>query len=108
VPAPAKFTRRRERRLLALIEAGATIAEASRAVEISRQALYDRTRADVFFAERLRDAREQRTSALVPIEPLDWRVVARQLEAEHPQRWSLRDDDDDDPFAAFEYDPLEP
>jgi hypothetical protein len=37
MPAPAKFTQRRERRLLTLIESGATIAEAARAVEISRQ-----------------------------------------------------------------------
>ena len=92
MPAPAKFTPRRERRLLALIEGGATIAEASRAVEISRQALYDRTRADVFFAERLRAARESRAPALAGETELpDWREAAEQLEREYPERWALPD-----------------
>jgi hypothetical protein len=58
--APAKFTPRRERRLLALIGAGASVAEAARAVEISRQVLYRHARADPAFAELLRAARERR------------------------------------------------
>jgi hypothetical protein len=91
VPALAKFTRRGERRLLALIGAGATLAEAARAVEISRQALYDRTRTDVLFAERVRVARERRQSTALPVDPaeLDWRAAARQLEIDAPERWAV-------------------
>jgi hypothetical protein len=107
MPAPAKFTRRRERRLLTLIEGGATIAEACRAVEISRQALYDRARDDVLFGERLRDAREQRTPALDSIDALDWREAARRLEADDPLRWALKGSGEPfDPLDGESFDPL--
>jgi hypothetical protein len=104
MPAPAKFTRRRERRLLTLIESGATVAEACRAVEVARNTIYKHARADVFFAERLRAAREQREPALDSIDALDWREAARRLEADDPLRWALPGDDGDpfDPLDDFD------
>ena len=86
--AQAKLTRRRERRVLALIAGGATIAEASRAVEVSRQTLYRHARADATFSAQL-DAARERLPAMV--EPLDWRAAAQYLEREHPERWRLPD-----------------
>ncbi len=76
MPAHAKFTRRRERRLLALIENGATISEASRALEVSRQTVYRRARADAFFAVELRAARTQTCAPVGEVAPLDWRVTS--------------------------------
>jgi hypothetical protein len=51
MPAHA-IPRRRERRFLVLVEAGATVSEASRAVGISRMIVHRRTRADAPFANR--------------------------------------------------------
>ena len=95
MPAPAKFTPRRERRPLPLIGAGASVAEAARAVEISRQVLYRHARADPVFAELLRAAREQRDPDPFAVEPPDWREIAAQLELEHPDRWALPETPDD-------------
>jgi hypothetical protein len=86
MPAHA-ITRRRERRLLALIEAGASISEASRATQVSRTTVYRHTRADTTFAHRLDRARVR--VAGPPVE--DWRTAAAFLEREHPEQWALRD-----------------
>ena len=84
VAARLRLTRRRERRLLTLIEAGATISEASRAVGISRMTVYRRTRADAAFANRLRLAR---VLVRVPGPPVDdWRALALILESNFPER----------------------
>ena len=83
VAARVRFTRRRERRLLTLIEAGATISEASRAVQVSRTTIYRRAHEDAAFAHRLDLAR-----VLVTGPPLeDWTAAAAFLEHEHPKRW---------------------
>jgi hypothetical protein len=103
--APAKLTRRRENRLLELIATGVTLAEASRAIEVSRKTIYKHARADAVFAELLRDARESRASTMVETELPDWRAIARQLEAEHPERWSLPDDGATI-VPPFDFDPL--
>jgi hypothetical protein len=65
---------------LALVAAGATIAEAGRAVRVSRSMIYRAARANPRFAERLAAARENRAPTL------NWREAARWLEAEHPER----------------------
>jgi hypothetical protein len=51
-------------------------------------------RADPVFAEAVRAARAQRVPELVPVEPPDWRVIAAQLEREHPEHWKLPGDGD--------------
>jgi hypothetical protein len=87
-------SRRRERRFLALVEAGATVAEACRAVGVSRTTIYRRARDVSEFAHRLDLAR-------APVagppdgalgDPLDWREIASRLEAESPERWALPGD----------------
>jgi hypothetical protein len=79
------ISRRRERRFLQLVEAGATIAEAARATRISRETIYRRRREDVTFAQRLDLARLR-----VPGPPVeDWTVAAAWLETAHPERWSV-------------------
>jgi hypothetical protein len=78
---------------LALVAAGATIAEAGRAVCVSRSMIYRSARASPRFAERLAAAREDR--ALTPVEALDWREAARWLEVESPERWALPEMPDD-------------
>jgi hypothetical protein len=98
MPAPVKLTARRERRLLALIAAGATLAEASRATQISRQAVNRHARTDAIFADRLRRARDQvRPSRLDPASAHDWREIAAKLERQDPLRWAL-------PDQSFEFD----
>jgi hypothetical protein len=89
MPAHTKFTRRRERRVLALIDAGATIAEASRAVSVSRQTVYRRARSDAAFAHRLDLARIRLAGAPAPSD--DWRASAAFLESAFPERWALPD-----------------
>jgi transposase len=84
MPAHAKFTRRRERRLVELVVAGATIAEASRAVEVSRMTVYRHARADPALAARLCAAR---TGHPTSVELLDWREIAERLERTDPLRW---------------------
>ena len=76
-------TRRRERRLLTLIEAGATVSEASRAAQVSRSTIYRRAREDEAFAHRHDLARVRVTGP--PLE--DWTAAAAFLEHEHPERW---------------------
>jgi hypothetical protein len=56
MPAHA-ISRRRERRFLALVEAGATLAEAALAAQVSRQTVYRRARSDASFAHCLDLAR---------------------------------------------------
>jgi hypothetical protein len=92
MPAHA-ISRRRERRFLALIEAGATIAEACRAVEISRPTVYRRVRDDASFAYRLGLARARPPGP--PVE--DWRAAAAILESNFPERWALPEMPDDFP-----------
>jgi hypothetical protein len=99
MPAHA-ISRRRERRFLVLIEAGATISEAARAVQVSRQTVYGRAAEDLAFAHRLELARV-RLPGPPPVD--DWRVIARQLETEHPQDWALPGDAGD-PFDTFDFD----
>jgi hypothetical protein len=100
-----KLTASRETRLLALLAFGESFAASCRAINVSSTAVRKHAARHPLFAERLRDAREQRTSALDSIDALDWRSAARRLETEHPQRWSLRDDGGD-PLVAFDFDPL--
>jgi hypothetical protein len=57
------------------------------AVEVSRTTIYRRAHDDPAFACRLDLARVPVTGP--PDDPLDWTVVARQLEAEDPMRWAL-------------------
>jgi transposase len=88
MPAHAKLTARRERRLIELVESGARIAEASRAVEVSRMTVYRHTQTDPAFAARLRAAR---TGTPAPVELVDWREIAEQLERENPLEWGPPD-----------------
>jgi hypothetical protein len=74
---------------LALVAAGATIAEAGRAVSVSRSMIYRAVRADSRFAVRLAAARENRAPTL------NWREAARWLEVESPERWALPEMPDD-------------
>lgn len=78
------------------LEAGATIAEACRAVEISRPTVYRRVRGDAAFASPLDLARAHRSGPPVG----DWRAAAAILESNFPERWSLPGDLGD-PFDAF-------
>jgi hypothetical protein len=106
MPARVQLTRRRERRLLKLIECGATVAEACRAVEITRKTIYRHARADMIFAERLRAARERRQSPLSAESALaGWREIAARLEREYPERWASFDGSTAS-FDAFDFDPL--
>jgi hypothetical protein len=100
MPAHA-ISRRRERRFLVLIAAGATISEAARAVQVSRQAVYCHAHKDLAFAHRLDLARVR-----VPGPPLveDWRVIAKRLEVNDPLRWANTGDSGDS--LDFDFDPL--
>jgi hypothetical protein len=84
--------------LLALIEAGATLAEAARAVDVSRMTIHRHRRADPAFAVLLGAARRPR--GFDPGEPLDWREAALVLESNAPERWALPGD----PFDPFDFD----
>jgi hypothetical protein len=93
VPAALKLTGRRERRLLDLVAAGATISEASRAVEVDRRTVHRHTRLDPAFALRLADARAYATlgtgtrgsvSRVVD----DWEASAQVLDADFPEHWA--------------------
>jgi DNA-binding CsgD family transcriptional regulator len=100
VSAPLQLTPRRERRLLKLVQAGVTVAEASRAVAISRQTVWRHARADAVFAVQLQAARAgSRWSAGQPLD--DWREAALMLERTDPVRWALPGGDDD-PFRDFD------
>jgi hypothetical protein len=107
MPAPMKLRGKRERRLLALLAFGESLSAASRAIGVSTRTVKRHRRADPVFDEAVRAARENRVPAFVPIEPMDWREVARRLEASDPLRWALRGDPLD-AFAAFDFDPLAP
>jgi hypothetical protein len=98
------ISRRRQRRFLLLIEAGASISEAARAAQVSRATVYRRAAMDLAFAHRLDLARVR-----LPGPPAvdDWRMIARRLEASDPLRWSLSGDSGA-PFDAFDFDPLAP
>jgi hypothetical protein len=102
VAAHLKLTGRREQRLLALLSLGESLTAACRAIGVSTVTVNRHRRADPSFAELLRDARSRRASSTLEIELPDWRVVARQLEAEHPTRWALPGGASD----AFDFDPL--
>jgi hypothetical protein len=84
-----KLKGKREQRLLALLAFGESLTAACRAVGVSTVTVNRHRRADPAFAELVRDARESRASGTLEIELPDWRVVAAQLEAEHPARWAL-------------------
>src|SRR5262249_27157262 len=88
MPAHVKLRGRRERRLLALLSFGDAWPAACGAVDIAPQTVTRRRRADPIFAEAVRVARANRAGAIAPELP-DWRVIAAQLEAEYPERWSL-------------------
>jgi hypothetical protein len=55
-------------------------------VSISRQTVYRHSWNDPAFAERLRVCREHNPA---PAVLGDWRVLAEQLERDHPERWAL-------------------
>lgn len=78
-----KLTYRRETRLLALLVFGEPLECACRAIGVSSTAVRKRMARDRAFAERVQVARSHRR------EPDDWRELAAQLEAEHPERWAL-------------------
>jgi hypothetical protein len=99
MPAPAKLTRRRANRLLELVESGVSVAEASRAVRLSRKTIYKHARADELFDVQLKAARAGSRSIAPPVE--DWRAAAARLEANDPLRWSLPGAAGD----AFDFDP---
>lgn len=88
VAAHPKLTYRRETRLLALLVFGEPLECACRAIGISSTAIRKRMARDVVFAERVRAAREHRAVPALAT-AYDWRAVAAQLEAEHPDRWAL-------------------
>jgi hypothetical protein len=98
VAAHAKFYGKRQTRLLALLTMGESLAAAARAVNVSCNTVNRHRRADPVFAEAVRAAREQRVPELV-VEVPDWRVIAAQLEREHPERWALPGGD------PFDFDP---
>jgi hypothetical protein len=100
MPAPPKLTGDRERRLLTLLTIGEPLEAACRAINVSSTSVRKRARRDPEFAERVAAARERRAPTLV--QP-DWREIAAQLEAEHPERWALPDDGGD-PFDGFDFD----
>jgi len=83
-----RFTRRRERGLLTLIEADATVSEASRDAQVSRTTIYRRAHEDAAFAHRLDLARVRVTGP--PLE--DWTAAAAFLEYEHPSAGKARPD----------------
>lgn len=86
MPAHPKLIGRRERRLLALIQAGASINEASRAVLISKQAVHRHARTDPVFAAKLRAARRP-APVTDPLAP-GWMESALWLEREADD-WSV-------------------
>jgi hypothetical protein len=90
----AKFTSRREGRFLTLVEAGATVAEAARAVQLSRMTIHRHRRADTLFAHRLDLARIRPAGPPVEL-PDDWRDAAHMLEQISPERWAPPDFDFD-------------
>jgi hypothetical protein len=97
----AKVARGRERRFLTLVDSGAPVAEASRAVAVSRQTVYCQARADVAFAHGLDLARVGLTG--LPVElPDERRDAAALLESAFPEPWALPDplDIDDAPVPA--------
>lgn len=87
MPAPVKLTTRRERRLLTLIENGASVAEASRAIEVSRTSIYRRARADASFAMRLQLARGRGHRAAIAAG--DWSASTKMAETDSPEHWAL-------------------
>jgi hypothetical protein len=75
---------------LVLIEAGASVAEASRAVQLSHMTIYRHAQADPTVANRLDGARVRLPGH--PTEPPDdWREAAAFLESAFPERWALPD-----------------
>jgi hypothetical protein len=99
VAARPKLTASRKTRLLALLAFGESFEASCRAINVSSTAVRNHAHRHPAFAERLRAVRENRSPALAPVEPLDWRDAAAQLERDFPERWSLPD---------FEFDPLAP
>lgn len=91
MPARAKLTRRRERRLIALLEAGESLAAACRAIDVSAEAVRRKAIRDPMFSARVAAARGGRAPTR---RPLDWLIARKQLEHQHPQRWARSDPDD--------------
>ena len=71
-----KLTPRRQNRVVALMAPGASLAEAARACQLTRGALYKRAERDPNFAARLEAARARQAA---PVEAIDWRVIAHRL-----------------------------
>jgi hypothetical protein len=95
VPRP-KFTQRRERRFLALLDAGASVAEAARAVQLSRMTIYRHAQADPLFAHHLELARIRLPGPPVELDD-HWRETAAFLKQTAPERWALPTFDIDPP-----------
>jgi hypothetical protein len=91
MPAHAKLTYGREIRLLTLLVFGEPLEAACRAVRVSSTAVRKKAARDRGFAERLKAARENRPPTPSPVESLDWRQVAAQLERENRELWALPD-----------------
>jgi hypothetical protein len=99
---PSALTRERADRLVALLSAGETVTSAAATLGVSRRTV-ERWRARAWSREprdapfvvlerRLRDVLRARD---VPdeLELEDWSELARRLELDQPDRWSLIDDD---------------
>jgi hypothetical protein len=87
-----KLTASRKTRLLALLAFGESFKASCRAINVSSTAVRTHAQRHPAFAELLRAARENRSPALTPVEPLHWRDAAAQLERDFPERWALPDD----------------
>jgi hypothetical protein len=84
VAAHAKLTYRRGTRLFSLLVFGETFEASCRAIGVSSTAVRKKANRDARFAHRLKAARENRAPGPPPLEELDWRELAEQLEREDP------------------------
>ena len=89
-----KLTGRRERRLLDLVQMGATVSEAAAACGVARQTVYRHARRDEGFGTLLHLScmigRQSFTAALnreVAAAALDWQAAAALLERDFPERY---------------------
>lgn len=96
VSTPVKLTGRRESRFLALLQMGVTVAEACRAVGVSRQTVYRHAHENAGFGVRLASARIIGRAPVSAVgarisdpDGLNWQMAAAQLERDFPERWAL-------------------
>lgn len=102
---PSKLTPERAERLVELLAAGATTAQAAEALGVSRRTIqvwraraWSRESRDAPYvalerrlrARSLHERRTPRVEAAEP-EPEDWQSIAARLEREAPERWAAPD-----------------